>query len=139
MSVNPGFFSFPITGVNGIYNSAFAGTIDIDWIGIGDNCTPPVSLEFRESENNISSNTLNESIYIAPNPFQTSSTIRLNHLDNIAFGLRIMDTKGICWYNTTNHHSNETIEIGKELPSGIYTLILNYSDTVQTIKILKIE
>ena len=36
-SVNPGFYSYPITGVNGIYNSYFPGTIDIDWIGIGDN------------------------------------------------------------------------------------------------------
>ncbi len=37
LSVNPGFFSYPITGANGTYNAYFPGTIDIDWIGIGDN------------------------------------------------------------------------------------------------------
>ncbi len=40
MAVNPGFYSYPITGANGTYNAFFPGTVDIDWIGIGDNsCT----------------------------------------------------------------------------------------------------
>jgi PKD repeat protein len=41
MAINPGFYSYPITGVNGTYNSAFGGTVDIDWIGIGNNCSQP--------------------------------------------------------------------------------------------------
>lgn len=44
MIVNPGFANYPYTGTNGTYDESFIGTIDIDWIGIGDNCPiPPLS------------------------------------------------------------------------------------------------
>ncbi|MDB5255580.1 MAG: C-terminal target protein, partial [Chitinophagaceae bacterium] len=35
--INPGFASFPVAG----YNAAFNGTLDIDWEGIGNNCSVP--------------------------------------------------------------------------------------------------
>jgi hypothetical protein len=35
--INPGFASFPVAG----YNTAFNGTLDIDWEGIGNNCNVP--------------------------------------------------------------------------------------------------
>jgi PKD repeat protein len=45
--VNPGYVSYPITGVNGLYNTSFAnGSVYIDWIGIGDPCevyVPPMA------------------------------------------------------------------------------------------------
>ncbi len=44
--VNPGYTSYPYAGKNKTYNTAFTnGTINIDWIGIGDNCSqvPPVA------------------------------------------------------------------------------------------------
>ncbi len=49
--VNPGYVSFPVTGTNGTYNTAFAGDIEIDWIGIGDNCdAPPLPVELISLE-----------------------------------------------------------------------------------------
>ncbi|MBX9851625.1 MAG: family 16 glycosylhydrolase [Cytophagaceae bacterium] len=55
--INPGYVSFPYAGVNGTYNTAFGGTVDIEWIGIGDNCnnTLPVELIYfsvKESGDN---------------------------------------------------------------------------------------
>lgn len=44
--VNPGYTSYPYVGKNKTYDKAFAnGSVTIDWIGIGDNCSqvPPVS------------------------------------------------------------------------------------------------
>jgi hypothetical protein len=41
--INPGYVSFPYTGTNGTYNTYFPGTVDIDWIGIGNNCNPPAT------------------------------------------------------------------------------------------------
>lgn len=41
MAINPAFVSYPYVGANGTYNQSFVGTIDIDWIGIGDNCDFP--------------------------------------------------------------------------------------------------
>ncbi|MBC7488267.1 MAG: family 16 glycosylhydrolase, partial [Cytophagaceae bacterium] len=35
--INPGFASFPVAG----YNTAFNGTLDIDWEGIGNSCNVP--------------------------------------------------------------------------------------------------
>ncbi|HSZ25889.1 MAG TPA: family 16 glycosylhydrolase, partial [Cytophagaceae bacterium] len=42
--INPGYYTYPYTGVNGTYNTAFPGTVQVDWIVIGNNCTPPSSL-----------------------------------------------------------------------------------------------
>ena len=39
--INPGYVSFPYAGTNKTYNTSFAGTVDIDWIGIGNNCFFP--------------------------------------------------------------------------------------------------
>ncbi|MFN3405917.1 MAG: glycosyl hydrolase, partial [Cytophagaceae bacterium] len=45
LAINPAYFSYPITGTSGrVYNSAFAGRVDIDWIGIGDNCSPSTNI-----------------------------------------------------------------------------------------------
>jgi hypothetical protein len=42
--VNPGYASYPYTsGSTGItYNARYSGTVDIEWMGIGNNCNPPV-------------------------------------------------------------------------------------------------
>ncbi|HVD98596.1 MAG TPA: glycosyl hydrolase [Cytophagaceae bacterium] len=59
LAVNPGFYSYPITGANGTYNSYFPGTIDIDWIGIGDNsCSFVLPIElvsFTATKNDVGS------------------------------------------------------------------------------------
>ncbi|HWZ21049.1 MAG TPA: glycosyl hydrolase, partial [Cytophagaceae bacterium] len=41
-AINPGFYSYPITMNGTTYNSAFNGSINIDWIGVGDNCSQPL-------------------------------------------------------------------------------------------------
>lgn len=44
-SLNPGFASFPWTGPNhGSYNASFNGTVDIDYVLVG-NCTSPLPVE----------------------------------------------------------------------------------------------
>ncbi|HEY8401311.1 MAG TPA: T9SS type A sorting domain-containing protein, partial [Cytophagaceae bacterium] len=42
-AINPGYYSYPYSGINANYNTAFNGTVEIDWIGIGDNCSPPLT------------------------------------------------------------------------------------------------
>lgn len=44
--VNPGFSSSPWTGpVQGIHNTTFSGTINIDYVAIGTNCSGPLPVE----------------------------------------------------------------------------------------------
>ncbi|MBX9853198.1 MAG: carbohydrate-binding protein [Cytophagaceae bacterium] len=44
-TINQGYASFPQTGVNGIYNTYFAGNVDIEWMGIGNNCNAALPVE----------------------------------------------------------------------------------------------
>jgi hypothetical protein len=73
--VNPGFASSPWTGpVHGIYNTAFSGTINIDYVAIGTNCAialPVQLLSFSGAVQN--QNVLLEWI--------TSSELNVNHFE----------------------------------------------------------
>lgn len=49
LAVNPGYASFPYEGDNATYNTAFDGTVHIEWMGIGDNCAiPPLPVELLD-------------------------------------------------------------------------------------------
>ncbi|HXA02759.1 MAG TPA: family 16 glycosylhydrolase, partial [Cytophagaceae bacterium] len=41
--INPGYTTYPYVGANGTYNTAFGGTVNIDWMGIGNSCNQPLS------------------------------------------------------------------------------------------------
>jgi beta-glucanase (GH16 family)/PKD repeat protein len=68
--VNPGYTSYPFAGKNKTYNTAFTGgTVTIDWIGMGDNCSQIVT--------GINSTSLENSISTYPNPAQGELNIRM--------------------------------------------------------------
>ena len=42
-------------------------------------------------------------------------------------------------YASDNHLSNESIQLGKDLPIGMYTVMVNNSNSVSMIKMIKTE
>ena len=140
-AINPGFYTYPITGVNGKYNSAFTGTVSIDWIGIGSNCIPPVALGGIQENNTQANSTLPtpDSYYFAPNPFDQSAILKVISDKNSTVSVKVLDMRGVTWFARDDYHSNESIELGKELPSGVYTIMLTYLETVKIFKVIKTE
>jgi PKD repeat protein len=302
LAINPGFYSYPIVGTNGTYNSSFGGTVDIDWIGIGNSCSPPasntpvisgfsptcgaagtlvtitgsnlsgatnvsfngtsaaitgnttsqitvtapvavtaglinvttplgsvptssnfnisptiadagidqnitifsatlggnnittgtgkwtlisgagtisndvsatssvtalgpgsnvfrwtstnticssyddvainVSIPLGILDQNSSHNGISESVNtysFNPNPFDQSGVLNINSSHTNKVSLKLVDMKGIVWYASDNHYSNENIILGKELPAGFYIVFITFENSVSMFKIVKTE
>ncbi|MFN3404107.1 MAG: family 16 glycosylhydrolase [Cytophagaceae bacterium] len=81
--INPGYVSYPHVGTNRTYNTAFAGTVDVDWIGIGDNCnqfSQPVVSSF--TPNCVSQGT---SVTITGSNFNGATAVRFNGVNATSF------------------------------------------------------
>jgi PKD repeat protein len=94
-------------------------------------------LEESNATNSYSSS--KDSYYFSPNPFEQSATLTLHSNKNLKCSVKIVDMRGVCWYASDNHASNEPMELGKDLPAGVYTVLLIYSDTLDTFKVIKTE
>lgn len=121
MRMNPGFASFPITGVNDVYDAAFNGTVDIDEISIGGTCV-------LTGLNNRSLNSTAVKIY--PNPFNTELNIsdidKLNILE-----VELLNAQGQLL--TTSSIVNGKVFVDESLPSGLYLVrLITDSDSYVT-------
>ncbi|MFN3402789.1 MAG: glycosyl hydrolase [Cytophagaceae bacterium] len=129
-SFNPGFHSYPHTGTNATYNSFYSGTIDIDWIGIGEPCPVPVI-----SGNSYSSTSTNENL-IFPNPFTQSTTLKLQ--EGKMASLKIADMQGRVLIVKESITSAE-LKFGEELEPGIYQVVISSGEEVNLFKLIKAE
>jgi hypothetical protein len=102
------------------------------------NVSIPLSI-LEEPAYSSSSYSIKDSYYFSPNPFEQSAVLKLNSDKNTKVSIKLIDMRGVCWYTLDNHDSNESISIGKDLPAGVYTVILVYSDTLHTFKVIKTE
>ncbi len=75
----------------------------------------------------------------SPNPFERSAVLKVNSGMSKKISVKILDMKGVVWYVSDSYSANESIELGKELPVGLYTVSLQYSNTVHTFKVVKAE
>jgi hypothetical protein len=75
-----------------------------------------------------------------PNPFHDELTFRIKNAMTEKIKIRINDTRGMNVYSSANEHStNEIIQIGKDLPSGVFVVQLLYGEEMLVFKIVKIE
>ena len=83
--------------------------------------------------------TIGNTYYFAPNPFVQKATLKVNSSESLKISAKIIDTRGVCRYTIDSFNSNEAIVLGEELPAGVYTVMLTYSNTVHTFKVVKAE
>ncbi len=80
-----------------------------------------------------------DSYYFAPNPFEQSTVFKVTSTKNIKLSIKILDMKGVCKYTSDSFNSNESIVLGKDLPIGMYTVMLTTPDLIRTFKMIKTE
>ena len=131
-NLNPGYHTYPITGKNAVYNSSFAGTVTIDWIGIGNNCAALFHDRIIEVNNNASANAF-------PNPFSNETILRFEHAQNEKVTIKIYDYKSALVFEGNDFNSNENIVLGKNLAQGMYFVEAKCLDQKRNTRIVKIE
>ncbi len=82
-----------------------------------------------------------DSYEVRPNPFNSSTTIRLNTVSGSLepLSVTITDLKGINCYSSSAYYTNEDITIGQQLSSGVYIVQLVYANQVQVVKLVKVQ
>jgi endoglucanase len=72
-----------------------------------------------------------------PNPFDGSAKVLINAPETVPLRLKISDASGKLMFESSGYVTNETAEIGNDLPQGVYILQGYYSDKVVTFKFVK--
>jgi PKD repeat protein len=129
--VNPGYYTYPITGNNATYNASFPGTIDIDWIGIGNGCSAPVVTDIETAESH--------AYRISPNPFAEETRLNLQAWKGEKVSLKISNLQGTVVYANDQQNVDETITIGSSLPAGVYIVTAVHGNQLATFKIVKVK
>lgn len=129
--INPGFYSYPITGANAKYNSSFLGAVNIDWIGIGNNCSAPMVTEIETAES--------RSYSLSPNPFVDETTLDLQAWKGEKISLKITDMQGAVVYSNDNQMVEQNIVLGKSLAAGVYVVTAVHDKQVTTFKMVKVR
>jgi len=129
--INPGFYSYPITGANATYNASFPGTVNIDWIGIGNNCNAPIVTDIETAES--------RPYTISPNPFVQETTLDLQAWKGEKVSLKIMDMQGEVVYSNDNQDVNQSITLGQSLAAGVYLVTVVHDKEVATFKMVKMK
>jgi PKD repeat protein len=127
--INPGYFSYPITGANANYNSAFNGIVDIDWIGIGDNCSPPLITDIVSYES--------RGYSVMPNPFVDETIVNLDAFNGEKATIKVMDSQGRIVYTREDQSTTAPFKWGKEFPVGLYVMTAVNDQKAITFRVIK--
>jgi endo-1,4-beta-D-glucanase Y len=73
-----------------------------------------------------------------PSPFTEETTLRINASATAPLSIRLSDVKGNPVYQSDEFFTNEDINLGKGLASGVYMVQISYGSKVQIIKIVKL-
>ncbi|MCX6181856.1 MAG: PKD domain-containing protein [Bacteroidetes bacterium] len=124
---NPAFASNPIFG----YTSAFKGTIDVEFVILGDStgCANVWTGVEEVQQTNMHS--------VFPNPFSTETSITIDGNNNTPTHLVIYDLSGREVFNENVKIENAKITFGQNLQSGMYLVQITQNNEVQTMKIVK--
>jgi len=125
---NPAFASNPIFG----YTSAFKGTIDVDWVVLGDTtgCWGSTVTGIEELSQKVS-------LKVQPNPFGDEATLIINGGNNEMANIIIYDLSGREVFNDNMKIQNNQLYIGKDLQTGMYLVQITQNNQTQTVKIVK--
>lgn len=125
LAINPGFASFPISGENANYTTAFTGSVDIDVISIGEPCVitginnAPLS---------------GASVQFYPNPF--TSKLYVSGIQNFNdVTAELINTQGIVVTNGVVE--NGAITIDENLPKGMYFIRLTSATDSYVTSVMK--
>jgi len=129
--INPGYHTYPITGNNATYNSSFPGTVSIDWIGIGNDCSAPLVTGIETSESH--------AYTISPNPFAEETTLDLQAWRGEKVSLKITDMQGNTVYHNDDQKVDESITIGRTFVAGVYLVTVVHGKEVSTFKMVKVK
>ncbi len=129
--VNPGYYTYPITGTNATYNSSFSGTVNIDWIGIGNTCSAPVVTDIETSESRAYS--------ISPNPFAEETSLNLQAWRGEKVSLKIADMQGTVVYANDQQNVEDVITLGQSFAAGVYIVTAVHDNQLATFKMVKVK
>lgn len=74
-----------------------------------------------------------------PNPFASTSTIRVNTPGKEALHISIIDERGLLVSEISGQYSNEAIELGNNLNAGVYFVKLSMENKTEVVKLVKIK
>ena len=125
LAINPGFATYPITGENGKYSTAFIGSVDIDVISIGEPCVIT----------GINNTTLSSaSVQFYPNPF--TSKLYVSGIESFnAVDAELINAQGVVVAQGVVE--NGAIAIDENLPKGMYFIRLTSSTDSYVTSVMK--
>ena len=91
----------------------------------------------------VSANTINDNSVFAtkfdvfPNPFSNILNIKVESEKQEKLNVRVSDLSGKIVYESNNHQTNQSIQIGEELVQGMYLVQLTFGDETKLIKVVK--
>jgi xyloglucan-specific exo-beta-1,4-glucanase len=94
------------------------------------NCSAPTSLPAVAAGGN-------NNVQAYPNPFTEEMSVTFNAPSVMDLSLKVIDMKGNVVYESGAYSTNQKINLGKELPAGIYMVIGIYDYKTQTVKVQK--
>ena len=78
-----------------------------------------------------------KSIFLSPNPFTNEFSLKVNSDRDEKLFIRINNLTGKLVYETTEYFTNQHIELGEVLNSGLYIMQLQYGSVIESRKLLK--
>ncbi|MFM7023402.1 MAG: PKD domain-containing protein [Flavobacteriales bacterium] len=123
---NPAFASFPV----GSFNSAFKGTLELEWAVLGDTTGC-----WSSGSTTVINEIKQPSYQVFPNPFSNETSVFIP--ENKAAHIVICDLSGREIFNQNVKIENNHFVIGNDLQSGLYLVKITQGDHSETLKIIK--
>ena len=79
------------------------------------------------------------SLQVFPNPFSTSTTIKIFGAQKEQVRLEILNVSGACVYKNENQMAGEEITLGEDFPAGVYFVKMNAGNEIKTEKVIKLK
>lgn len=93
--------------------------------------------EKDNSEVRLVNRTLDYMVSVSPNPFSSSTNIYISGVSSDIIELEVVDVNGKTVFSRSGELANQSIEIGKDLSSGLYFLKVSSDLNVKNFKLLK--
>jgi hypothetical protein len=74
-----------------------------------------------------------------PNPYAKQTTLRINAVQSEKVTIRIVDTRGVVVEADKAYYTNQDIELGNNLRSGVYTIQISLNGESQFVKMVKVD
>jgi hypothetical protein len=85
----------------------------------------------------INENTFNDLAIACPSIFHDQTQLKVNTIATVPLSIKAIDCRGIEVFSSDKYATNEQIQFGSTLPSGMYVLHFVYQNKVKIVKVVK--